>query len=141
MITCLGTLAYTQVAHGPNAVLLGLSLFARGIGMSAAIIPAFTALYFDLAADRVSEATSAQRIFQQIGASFGTAVVAVILQRETASHAGRLLPAFGATFWWTLAFSAVAVVPALLLPGRLSTGKPAPEAVPEEDTSSLDEHP
>lgn len=118
VLTCLGTVAYTQVTHSPSDLLLGVSLFVRGIGMSVAIVPTFTALYFDLDADRVHEATSAQRIFQQVGASFGTAVLAVILQKQLVAHLGRFLPAFGATFWWALGLSAAAALPALFLPRR-----------------------
>ncbi len=45
---------------------------------------------------------------QQVGGSFGTAVLAVIL----VGHSLR------ATFWWTVAFTALAVLPAVMLPRR-----------------------
>ena len=48
------------------------------------------------------------RIREQVGGSFGTAVLAVIL----AGHS------FQATFWWSVAFTALAVLPALMLPHR-----------------------
>ncbi len=58
---------------------------------------------------------------QQVGGSFGAAVVAMILQLQVAYHpagpAG-LAAAFGVTFWWSLAFTVLAAVPALLLPSR-----------------------
>jgi hypothetical protein len=44
----------------------------------------------------------------QVGGSFGTAVLAVIL----AGHS------FQATFWWSVAFTALAVLPAAMLPRR-----------------------
>ena len=60
------------------------------------------------------------RIFQQIGASFGTAVLAVILQQQSTAHAAGgsagLAAAFGTTFRWTVGFTALAFVPALLMP-------------------------
>ena len=60
------------------------------------------------------------RIFQQVGASFGTAVLAVILQHQTTAHAAAgaagLATAFAHTFWWAVAFTAVAFLPALLMP-------------------------
>jgi hypothetical protein len=58
-------------------------------------------------ADRCS-AASVTRIMQQVGGSFGTAVLAVIL----AGHS------FQATFWWSVAFTALAVLPAAMLPRR-----------------------
>jgi hypothetical protein len=45
---------------------------------------------------------------QQGGGSFGTAVLAVILVGHS----------FQATFWWSVAFTALAAVPAAMLPGR-----------------------
>jgi hypothetical protein len=57
----------------------------------------------------------------QVGGSFGAAVlVAVILGGQLAGHAGAegLAAAFGHTFWWCLGFTALALVPALLLAGR-----------------------
>jgi hypothetical protein len=48
---------------------------------------------------------------QQVGGSFGAAVVAMILQLQVAHHpagpAG-LAAAFGVTFWWSLAFTVLA---------------------------------
>jgi hypothetical protein len=51
----------------------------------------------------VPDASSVTRIMQQADRSFGTAVLAVIL-------AGR---SFQATFWWSVAFTALAVLPRL----------------------------
>ena len=45
---------------------------------------------------------------QQVGGSFGTAVLAVMLVGHS----------FQAAFWWSVAFTALAVPPALMLPHR-----------------------
>ena len=58
------------------------------------------------------------RIFQQIGGSLGTALLAVILQQQLAAHPDDLAGAFAHTFTWTLGLTAFAIFPALLLPGR-----------------------
>ena len=57
---------------------------------------------------QVPAATTATRIMQQIGGSFGTAVLAMILAGES----------YHAAFWWSVGFTALALLPALLLPGR-----------------------
>ena len=44
---------------------------------------------------------------QQVGGSFGTAVLTVILVGHS----------FDVTFWWSVAFTGLAVLPALILPG------------------------
>jgi hypothetical protein len=53
-----------------------------------------------------------------VGGSFGAAVLVVILTRQAAARTAGLATAFGHTFWWCVGFTALAVIPALLMPGR-----------------------
>ena len=74
---------------------------------------------------------------QQIGGSFGTAVLAVILTAALAAHPGNLSAGFDVAFWWAAGFSVVAVLLSLWLPGapRTSPGTRitgAPRAIPDE---------
>jgi MFS family permease len=64
------------------------------------------------------------RSAQQIGGSFGTAILAVILESAIATHPATLADAFHVAFWWSACFSAVAVLLSLWLPGA----QRAPEA-------------
>jgi EmrB/QacA subfamily drug resistance transporter len=143
VLTAVGTVAYTQVESLTNQWLLGLSLVVRGIGLGAAGVAVTAAAYRGLSAGQVPRATSAIRILQQVGGSFGTAVLAVVLQRYLAkaapgSGATGAAHAFGNTFWWTMAFTVVAFVPALLLPrkpaenpaGKSAVDTPADQAEP-----------
>ena len=59
------------------------------------------------------------RTSQQIDGSFGTAVLAVILEDAIVSHHGALAGAFDIAFWWSAGFSAVAVLLSL------AAGRPA----------------
>jgi EmrB/QacA subfamily drug resistance transporter len=126
LLSVLGSVAYTQVGEGPSEWLLGGSLAIRGAGLAAAMIPVMSAAYYGLRRDEIPRATSAVRIFQQVGGSVGTAVLAVVLSHQISAHAGgrgrpdpgALANAFGTTFWWTLAFTLVALPFAILLPGR-----------------------
>jgi len=130
VLATLGTIPYGQVGPGTSELALGGWLVLRGAGLGAVFVPALTAVYYGLRNEAFPRATSAVRIFQQVGASFGTAVLAVILQNQVTSHAAGgpagLATAFGHTFWWAVGFTALACVPALLLPN----GRPA--AVKEE---------
>jgi MFS family permease len=65
-------------------------------------------------------AVAATRIAQQIGASFGAAVIVVILARQTAVHPGTAgaAVAFGHAFGWALGFTVLALLPAFALPRR-----------------------
>jgi hypothetical protein len=74
-------------------------------------------------------------VLQRVGGSLGTAVLAVVLQRQITSQlggagggslgtvpdaartrvAGPLATAFAHTYWWTMAMTALALVPAIVL--------------------------
>jgi EmrB/QacA subfamily drug resistance transporter len=135
-LATLGTLPYAQVGADTSEVALGAWLMVRGAGLGAIFVPAMAASYYGLRIDEYPRATSAVRSFQQVGASFGTAVLAVILQHQSrgATDAAGLADAFGHTFWWAVGFTALAFVPALLLPG----GRPAPA---RESTVASEERP
>lgn len=65
---------------------------------------------------QIAHSSVLTRTVQQIGGSFGTAVLAVILSGGIAAHHGRPATAFDAVFWWATGFSALAVLLALWLP-------------------------
>jgi len=122
VLTAAGTIAYTQVGVHTNEMLLGLSLVVRGAGLGAVTIPVMATAYLGLTPHQVPHASTVTRISQQIGGAFGTAILAMILATQLHAHAADGLPgqasAFGTAFWWSLGFTVVALVPALLLPVR-----------------------
>ena len=132
-LATLGTIPYAQVGPDSSEAVLGVWLAVRGAGLGAVFVPAMAAVYYDLPHRAYPRATSAVRSVQQVGASFGTAVLAVILQHQAASHAtggnAGLATAFGHTFWWAVAFTALAFVPALFLPSHRPVG-PVEETLP-----------
>ncbi|GLZ29308.1 MFS transporter [Lentzea sp. NBRC 105346] len=117
IITLLGTVAYTQVQADTSELLLGLSLYVRGIGIGAAVIPIMAAAYIGLEKTAIPKASTTVNIMQRVGGSFGTALLAVVLQHELAGG-GDVSVAYGHTFWWTLGFSVIALVPAFLIPRK-----------------------
>ena len=70
------------------------------------------------------------RTVQQIGGSFGTAVLAVVLSSAVAAHHGDLAAGFDIAFWWATGFSALAALLALWLPGSPRSRSQAPAAGP-----------
>ncbi len=69
----------------------------------------------------------------QLGGAFGAAVFALVLQTQLAAQAaGGLVgraTAFDNAFWWSIGLTAVAIVPALFLPGtRAVTSRRAEQA-------------
>jgi EmrB/QacA subfamily drug resistance transporter len=122
-VTALGTLPFLFTADGLNPVLLGAALVVRGAGLSTVNIAVMTGAFRDLSREQVPHASMATRIAQQLGASFGTAVLAVILASQLAAHPGAAAVAYGHTFGWALALTLVAFIPVLALPRRALTAR------------------
>ncbi|MEY9887640.1 MFS family permease [Catenulispora sp. MAP5-51] len=96
---------------------LGVWMVVRGFGLGAVTMPVMVAGYVGLAKDQIPHSSVLTRTAQQIGGSFGTAVLAVILQEGVAAHPRTPVDAFHTAFWWSVGFSAVAVLLSLTLPG------------------------
>jgi EmrB/QacA subfamily drug resistance transporter len=150
LLTGIGTIAYTRAGVHTNDALLALSLVIRGGGLSAVLIAPMATAYIGLTPGQVPHASTATRIAQQVGGSFGTAIIAMILQTQLAAHAsagiaGRVT-AFDNTFWWSLAFTAIAVIPALGLPRQIKeqpgvAGEPSGDALLSGRLVELGEEP
>jgi EmrB/QacA subfamily drug resistance transporter len=93
-----------------------LALLVRGLGLGAVVIPLMTLAYDGLAREEMPDASILTRVAQQLGGSFGVAVLAVVL----AGSGG-----FEAAFWWSIGFTAVAVALAFLVPTK-PVSAPAP---------------
>jgi MFS family permease len=121
LLTIAGTLAYTQAGVNTNELLLGASLVVRGAGLGMVTIPIMAAAYLGLRSDQVAHASTATRITMQLGGAFGAAVFALILQTQLAAQAAGGLAgraaAFDTAFWWSIGLTALAIIPALFLPG------------------------
>jgi EmrB/QacA subfamily drug resistance transporter len=127
------TLPFALAGADTSEALLSVALFVRGAGLGAALVPVMAACYVGLPSAAIPRATSAVRIAQQIGGALGTAALAVVLQHHLPAQpdATGIADAFDATFWWTLGFSALAFIPAALLPtGREETGPEPARAAP-----------
>ena len=111
--------------------LLALWMVIRGFGLGCVTMPVMVAGYIGLDKQQIPHSSVLTRTTQQIGGSFGTAVLAVILEDAIVSHHGALAGAFHIAFWWSVGFSAVAVLLSLWLPGAQhppsAEGAPAPQ--------------
>ena len=115
LLTALATVPFALA--GPSTSLWWLSavLLVRGLGIGAVLIPPMSVAYQDIPAAAISHATMNTRISQQVGASFGTAIVAVVLVSLLSQSPAA---AFHGAFWWAIGITVVAVIPALALPGN-----------------------
>jgi len=158
LVVILGTLAYTTVGASTSYAFLAVALFVRGIGFGFTMMPAMAAAYQRLDRAQVPRATSSINILQRVGGSIGTALLAVILERQIASRvpgaanalstgqspnpavrhlvAGPIAVAFGHTFWWAVAITLVALIPALFLSRRSAAELAQIQLAPEQQTSA-----
>jgi hypothetical protein len=86
--------------------------------------------YLGLDRAQIPHASVLTRTAQQIGGSFGVAVLAVIFESAVAAHHGDLITAFHVAFWWSVGFAALAALLSLWLPGRPGTPKAQATAGP-----------
>jgi EmrB/QacA subfamily drug resistance transporter len=132
-LAAVGALVFTQIGPGTSTLVLSIALAVSGAGLGASAVPVLVGAYRGLRQEQIPRATSAIRIFQQLGGAFAGAVLAVVLQHaagsfSAASDPGVLADAFGQTFWWVLGFAALSLLPAMLLP---ATAAPRPIAPPD----------
>ncbi len=124
VLSIVGTLVFTRAGTNTSVAALSIALVVRGVGLGAAGVAVSAASYIGLERSAIPRATSLLNVTQRIGASFGTAVVAAVLGQGVSGHhsAGgspaRLAVAFEHAFWWTMAFSAIGLIPTLALPHR-----------------------
>jgi EmrB/QacA subfamily drug resistance transporter len=116
-ITVLGTLPFAFANVSTSEWLLAAALFVRGIGLTPVTIAVMVGAFQGVPKEELPDASSTTRIIQQVGGSFGTAVLIVILTRATLTHVLHS-QAFNVSFWWSIGFVVLALVPTLLLPRR-----------------------
>jgi MFS family permease len=140
IVMTIATVMLTQLtAHTPYGATSAI-LFVRGIGLGCTMMPALAAAYSTISRQAIPRATTAMNVLQRIGGSIGVALLAVVLQNEIKSAipagahpplgggaiqpipevvrariADPLAQAFTHTFWWAVALTAVAIVPAVVL--------------------------
>ena len=139
----LGALGLSQTTAATPMWQIELSLFVTGLGSGSSLMPAMSGALGVLKRDEVARATSGVNVVLRVGASVGTALMAVVLTQElsrllgfTGNEGGGLdavrnIPpatqiqmlavlsrAFRHTFLWSFGMVALAFVAALSLPRR-----------------------
>ena len=113
LLAAAATVPFALAGPHSSLWLLGLVLLIRGFGIGAVLIPPMSVAYQDVPASGIPHATMNTRIGQQVGASFGIAIVAVALQSLLGHGA---VGAFQGAFWWAAGITVAALIPALALP-------------------------
>ncbi|CAN5366521.1 MDR family MFS transporter [soil metagenome] len=130
LLSMLGTVPFALADASSSGLLLLLAQFIRGIGLGASTVPVMTLAFTGLSHAEVPRASAAFSIVQRIGAPFGTAVIAVLLQHfvaRAASTGTSLAGAYDAAFWCVFAVSAAPLMLAVSLPrDDRATATPTP---------------
>jgi EmrB/QacA subfamily drug resistance transporter len=107
-----GTVPYIFAGPRTSEVLLGVALVVRGAGLSGANIAVVTGAMRDVPRPSIPDASTITRVLLQVGGSFGTAVLALIL----VTAGGTTAHAFHVAFGWAVGLTIAALIPALLIP-------------------------
>ena len=151
LLMAAATIPFAFVTTNTSEVLLGATLFVRGLGLGLSMMPIMAAAYFDLSHADIPRASTTLNIVRQIGGSVATALFAVVLQRQIVEQVGsgsgrgglslsetaklppeaadKVAAAFAHTFWWAVGTILIAFVPTLFLPSHAA--KPTPNAAPD----------
>jgi EmrB/QacA subfamily drug resistance transporter len=113
LIAAVTTVPFALAGPHTGLWLLGAVLVIRGFGIGAVLVPPMSVAYRDVPPAGIPHATMNTRIAQQVGASFGIAIVAVALQSLRTRGAAS---AFQGAFWWAAGITVAALIPALALP-------------------------
>jgi EmrB/QacA subfamily drug resistance transporter len=137
-IVAAATVPFALAGPHTSAWLLALWMVIRGFGLGAVTMPVMVAGYIGLDKKQIPHSSVLTRTSQQIGGSFGTAVLAVILAGAIAAHPATLADAFHVAFWWSVGFSGVAVLLSLWLPGAQRAPGPVGSAAPDEHLDAVE---
>ena len=119
VIVAAATIPFAYADPNTNAWLLGvLAAAARRSASARSRSRSWRWRTWGLTRPRSPHASVLTRTAQQIGGSFGTAVLAVILESAVAARHGDLIAAFHVAFWWAVGFAALAALLSIWLPGR-----------------------
>jgi EmrB/QacA subfamily drug resistance transporter len=116
LATTLATIPFGLIGAHTSTVFLSVAMFARGMGIGFAFLPAMAAAFAALRPSELADATPQLNMLQRVGGSIGTAALAVVLQRAlTGTRGSAAARAYGTAFWWALGLTALAIAPCVVL--------------------------
>ena len=141
IVTTLATIPFAMIGAHTSILALSLIGVVRGMGVGFAFMPAMTAAYAALKHSELSDAAPQLNIVQRVGGSIGTAVLAVVLERALlgAHTLQQAAEAYGTAFWWSVAITAAAIVPCIVLTYAERAARHAPEPAPMPTSAQLAE--
>ncbi len=128
------TMLVARFGATASAPLVCLILLVAGFGAGVSWVPATAASYFGLARHEISHGSPLVTVTMRLGASFGTAIAAIMLQAQLRGGAGGVAPlraAYHASFQWEAGLALVGAL-AYLQMCRVVARTPAAEPITGE---------
>ncbi|MCL2859911.1 MAG: multidrug efflux MFS transporter [Oscillospiraceae bacterium] len=122
LITLIGTFPFIFFDLSTSSWIVWLVLFIRGMGVGGYTIAVMSDSYTGLERSQVPQASTATRIIQNIGAAFGSAVLATMVSNYLIGKEGtiaNMTSAYHVGFTASLIFMVVGVIPALFLTNKM----------------------
>jgi EmrB/QacA subfamily drug resistance transporter len=129
IVMVMATVPFLFITDTTPYALIASTMVLRGVGVGLAMMPAMTAAFGSLRHEQINDASPQINVIQRVGGSLGTAVIAVVLQDKlthlgTSPSSSATAGAFAQTYWWVVAMTVLALIPAAVL-WRVERSAPA----------------
>ncbi len=121
-VTIIGTLPFAFFNLGTNQWFIWIILFLRGMGIGGVTIPVMSDSFIGLQKSQVQQASVATRTIQNIGAAFGSAILATVVNNNLSGKevtSANIAGAYHAGFIASLLFMVISILPAFFLTNKL----------------------
>jgi len=126
-VALLSSLVFSQFDAGTNQLWVALTAFTLGIGTGSGGAATIGSVYRTLPSELVPQGSSVLYMLNQLGASIGIAMVALIMGTAVSAEVG-----FQHAYLWIAGAAVLLIAASSLIPGKPA---PAPE-LPEEETAT-----
>lgn len=121
VISLLGTLPFVYFDSGTLHWMIWMVLFIRGIGIGGITVPVMSDSYVGLEKSLIPAASVATRITQNIGAAFGSAILATVVSGALSAKettVTNMADAYHLGFLTSLIFMMISIIPSLFLTNK-----------------------
>jgi EmrB/QacA subfamily drug resistance transporter len=116
-VSLVTTIPFVVIGASTPYVAISAAMVGRGLGLGLSMMPAMTAAFSRLQPSDIAHATPQLTVLQRVGGAIGASLLTVVLQNglDGARTPAAAASAFGDTYLWVMALTALAVVPAFIL--------------------------
>jgi EmrB/QacA subfamily drug resistance transporter len=123
IITLIGTIPFVYFDNSTSQWLIWAILLTRGMGLGSVTISIMSDSYTGLEKQQIPQASIATRIIQNVGAAFGSGILAIIVNNAMLGKEktiANITNSYHSGFLMSLVFMVIMIIPALFLTNKLS---------------------